>query len=269
MKMQTERRFKGWTGRFFCLCLFLFCHLLGAEDIRIDSFKGNLKKVNPLGGFIIGKVEGNCDLTSRGGPISIDSVTKDLVAVTSAGRIDINDIQADARLVTGGGNIHVQRARGHLYAETNLGEIIIESAKIVAAKTITGGDIKINDLQEYAEVTTTGNIFVVMKKDPRKSTICSLKSLEGDVTLYLPKDFAASLELRIPLGQNPSKGNRIKSDFIFGELKQKHEEIEKVLCVSTTFNGGGGKIKIYINKGNLFIKAYDVNAGTESSGGGP
>jgi DUF4097 and DUF4098 domain-containing protein YvlB len=268
LKLEGRQRFRPKRKIFFFLYFFFICLFLMADDIRIDSYRGNLKKVNALGGFIIGKVEGSCDLTSRGGPISIDTVTKDLTAVTSAGRIEINDIQADARIVTGGGNIHVQKARGRLYAETYLGEIIIDSARKVEAKTITGGDIKIQDLQEYADITTTGNILVVMKTDPKKTVLCDLKSLEGDVTLYLPKDFAASLELRIPLGQNPAKENRIKSDFNFGELKQRREEIEKVLCISTTFNGGGGKIKILINKGNLFIKAFDVNAESEAPKGG-
>ena len=251
MKRKFIKKAKG-TAFFVFL---LGSLMLYAEDIRIDLHKGILKKANTLGGFIIGKVEGPCDLIAKGGPIRIDTVMGELNAATSAGEIDINEIMANARIKTGGGNIHVRTARGRLYAETYMGEIVIDSAKYVVAKTISGGDIKIYDLQEYADITTLGNILVVMPKAIKNSVICDIKSMEGDITLYIPKDFGANLEVRIPFSQDPTRENRIKSDFSFSELKQRHEENGKYLSISTTFNRGGGKIKVFLSKGNLYIKA--------------
>lgn len=225
-----------------------------AEDIYIKNHDGNLKMQNPKGGFLIDSVDGNCDVTTYAGPIKIGFASGDVVAITSLGDIEISEAKGNVKAISGGGNIRIKRAFGDVYAETVLGEITIDFAKSVEAKTILGGDIKIYDILEYAEVNTNSNILLVVNKETSGSYLCDLKSMVGDITLYLPKKMGANLEIKIPLSKDSSKENRIESDFPFSVLHQKHQDGQN-LMISTSINKGGKKVKLFINKGDIYLKA--------------
>jgi DUF4097 and DUF4098 domain-containing protein YvlB len=240
---------------FIILTLFNTGFALAADDIQIDNYRGNLKITNPNGGFFIGNISGKCELRANGGPLKIGIVTGDLSATTSAGDIEIIEAKGNVNVVTRAGNILIKKAFKHVYAETVLGEINIHYAKSVEVKNIVGGDVKLYYISGCSNVTTSGNILLVVSEKISGFNVCDLRSIEGDITIYLPKNFGADIEIRTPISRDdPAKETRIESDFNFSVLNQRYEDAQ-FLNITTRINGGGRKIKLFINKGNIYLKA--------------
>ena len=241
-------------------CLFIFFATLSmrvpliGDDIQIENYKGNLKMTNPNGGFLIGNVSGRCELIANGGPLKIGVVTADIIATTSAGDVEITEAKGNVEVITRAGNILIEKAHKHVYAETVLGEIDIHYAKSVEVKNIVGGDVKLYYISGYSNVSTSGNIFLVVSEKISGFNVCDLATTEGDITIYLPENFGADIEIKTPISRDPTKETRIESDFNFSVLNQRYED-GKFLNITTHINEGGRKIKLYINKGDIYLKA--------------
>jgi DUF4097 and DUF4098 domain-containing protein YvlB len=224
------------------------------EDIHIREYNGNLKTVNLNGGFSIGNVSGNCEVSANGGTVKIGIIAGDLTAITSAGDIEIEEVNGDIVAVTRAGNIFINKAHKHVYAETVLGEIVINSADSVDAKNIVGGDVKLLDISSFAKVSAAGNIVLMIRDESPGSDLCELKNTNGDTTVYLPETFGAKIEIKIPILRDSTEETHIRSDFYFSDINQWHEE-GKYLNITTVINKGGPRIKFIINKGNIYLKA--------------
>ena len=242
------------------ISLFIFSTLLSVgafstnDDIQIDQYKGDLKMTNPNGGFLVGNVSGRCELRANGGPLKIGVISGDLIATTSAGDIEIVEAQGNVEAITRAGNILIEKALQHVYAETVLGEIVIHSAKSVEAKNIVGGDVKLYYISGYSKVATSGNILLVVSEKISGINVCDLGSTEGDITIYLPENFGADIEIRTPISRDPTKETRIESDFNLSVLNQSYED-GQFLNMTTQINEGGRKVKLFIDKGDIYIKA--------------
>jgi DUF4097 and DUF4098 domain-containing protein YvlB len=228
--------------------------LLGLDDIRIESYPGNLKMTNSNGGFFIDRVDGNCELEANSGSINLGYVKGNLIATTSAGDIKVNETEGEVRVKTQAGNVFIEKSHKHVYAETQLGEIVIRNAKSVEARNIFGGDVKLYNISEYSKVTTSGNILLVIDKEASLFNICDLSSTQGDITIYLPQDISTDIEIRTPITEDPKRETRIESDFSFINFDQKCIEEGKILLLTTSINKGKGKIRIYIETGDIYLK---------------
>ena len=218
----------------------------------MESYKGNFKSRNEKGGFLIGTVDGNCEIYSGGGPLTFKKIAGNLLAETVTGDIDVGEVGGTARLITQSGDICISSCTKGLYAETGLGEIVIQSANDVEAKNIYGGDVKIFDLHGYARIDAVGNIMLIVNNMFSGGQLCDLSSKEGDIILYLPEDFSASLEIKTPVLTDPSRETRIESNFPFTQFKQRYQE-GKILVISTQIKTGKVKLSLYIEKGNVHI----------------
>jgi len=235
---------------------------LPGDDIQIENYKGNMKMENPSGGFLIGNVSGRCELIANGGPIKIGVVAGDLIVTTSAGGIEITEAKGNAELITRAGNILIKKAYKHVYAETVLGEIEIHSAKSVEVRNVVGGDVKLYYISGYSNVATSGNILLVVSNKISGFNVCDLQSTEGDITIYLPKNFSADIEIKTPISKDPTKETRIESDFNFSVLNQRYED-GQFLNITTSINGGGRKMEIFIKKGDIYLKALKSKKDSE------
>ncbi len=228
------------------------------ENIVIQNHKGSITKENPKGGFVVDKVIGNVELMANGS-ISVGLVEGNLNAVTTAGDIKIEDVRGTVTALTQVGNITVQKALKHVFAQAEMGEIIVHSAPSAEVHNIFGGDVKILGASKWAKVVTKGNIVVVLNAEPNvemnSSEICNLSSTEGDITLYLPENLGADIEIRMPLSKDPKKETHIVSAFTLKKFMQKCDT-ESILTLSTSINDGGKKISLYVEKGNIFIKIH-------------
>ena len=255
---------RGWAAKvgFLSLGIALLCSAALAsggqatqkegENIVIHNHKGNLRKINLEGGFIVEKLSGNADLKANG-TIRIGQVDGNLVATTSAGDIEIRNVGGNVTAITQAGNINIEKAKRHVYAQAELGEIILHGADSAEIQNIFGGDVKIFNVTGRSQVTTKGNILLVVPESNTTKEICNLSSTEGDITIYLPEGTAADIEIRTPLSEDSKHESRIESDFSFSQFRQKCET-GNLLTMSTKINKGGRKILLYIEKGNVYFK---------------
>ena len=240
-------------------CLFLmgslifpFAILKRADDIFIKFHTGDLNMTNPQGGFIIENVLGNCTVTSAGGSLHFGRIQGYLKGTTRAGDIIVKEVFGEAYVSTHAGNIQIDKSHDHVFAQTNLGEIIIQSAKSAEVKSINGGDAKIMNVSGYSKVAARGNILLITKNEFSGDTLCDLSTTNGDITIYLPEDFGADIEINPPITMDVWRETRIESDFSFIDFRHKYEK-NQILKISTSINGGGVKINLYVEKGNVSL----------------
>ena len=229
------------------------------DDIRIKNCTGPINKTNPDGGYIIDSISGNAELKASGS-IRIGRVEGSLAAITPIGDIDIGEVKGNLKAITKAGNVNINKAYKHVFVESALGEVVINSAKSVHVNNLFGGDVKVLDVSGYSKVMTRGNILIVLNKGNSQAELCDLASTAGDITLYIPENLGADIEIKIPLSEDPNREARIESDFAFLKFKQRCQE-KRILILTTSINNGGGKIKFFIERGNIYIRS----SRTESS----
>lgn len=225
------------------------------DDVVMKTHPGDLNRSNESGGFIIESVGGKCRLMASGGPIKLGLVKGDLNAFTTAGDIRIMDAGGNVHAVTKAGNILIDKARGHVYAETLAGEINIHFARSVEVNNIHGGDVKLFNVSGFSKAAARGNVLLVIDKKSSLPALCDLSSLEGDVTVYMPEDIDADIEVRTPITQQPTRESKINSDFSFIDFQQVLTDEGKTLRLTTRINKGGARISLYIEKGDIYLKA--------------
>lgn len=226
------------------------------EDITIKDHRGSMKMANPRGGFQIENIYGNAELKAAGS-VKIRRIDGNLDVITPIGDIEIGEAKGKIKAITGSGNINVDKANKHVYLGAELGEIIVGSAESVEIVNNLGGDVKLMDVKEYSKVVTRGNILLVMNKNSSRSELCSLSSREGDVTLYVPETMGADIEIYVPLSEDPKREAHFESDFTFSKFDQQCLA-NRVLILTSQINGGGGKIHIEIDKGNIYLRALQA-----------
>lgn len=227
-----------------------------SEDIAMKDHIGPMKMVNLKGGFQIENVYGNAELKATGS-VKIRRIDGDLIVTTPIGDIEIGEAKGKIKAATGSGNINIEKALKHISLEADLGEIIVQSAESVEVLNNLGGDVKLMDVKKYSKVVTRGNILLVMNKNRSNSELCSLSSKEGDVTLYVPESMGADIEVWVPLSEDPKREAHIESDFTFSKFDQRCLA-NRVLILTSQINGGGGKIHIEIEKGNIYLRALQA-----------
>lgn len=223
------------------------------DDIRIKNHTGPINITNPNGGYIVDFISGNAEFIANGS-IRIGRIEGSLTAMTPIGDIDIGEVKGNITAITKAGNINIKKAHKHVFIESGLGEVVINSAMSVQVNSLFGGDVKVLDVSEYSKVMTRGSILQVLNKGNSQAELCDLTSYAGDITLHIPEDLGADIEIRIPLSEDPNREARIESDFAFLKFKQRCQE-KRILILTTSINNGGGKIKLFIEKGNIYIRA--------------
>ena len=227
------------------------------EDIIIKDHKGRIEMSNPRGGFRIESVYGGADLKAVGS-VNIRRIDGNLRVSTPIGDIEIGEARAEVKAVTGSGNIRIDKSLKHVSLQAELGEIIVGSAPSVEISNVLGGDVKLLDVWNHAKVSTRGNILLVMNANVKRSEICSLASTEGDITLYVSETLGADIEIRVPLSEDPKRESHFESDFAFTKFDQKCLA-DRILVLTSQINGGGAKIRLKIEKGNVYLRA--IHAG--------
>lgn len=221
-------------------------------DIVLGNVAGDLVRENTKGGFEAGRVKGKVDVTANGS-IKLGRVDGSVNAVSNVGDIEIASAAGAVSVRAQAGNISIGAAGGAAFAQAEMGEIRIRAARSVEIRNIFGGDVKIAGVTGLTQVVTKGNILLVAGPAAPGSVLCDLSSTEGDITLFLPADLAADLAIRTPFLEDPKRERQIQSEFKFGNFVQRCET-GNIITLAAKINGGGARIDLYIEKGNIFIK---------------
>lgn len=224
-------------------------------DLVLGNVAGDLIRDNARGGFEASRVSGKVKVTANGS-IKLGRVDGSVDAVANFGDIEIAEAGGSISVRAQAGNISIGTVGGAAFAQAELGEIRIRAARSVEIRNIFGGDVKIAGVTGLTKVVTKGNILLAANAAGSEPELCSLSSTEGDITLFLPGDLAADLAIRTPFLEDPKRERQIESEFKFGNLVQKCEA-GNIITLAAKINGGGIRINLYIEKGNIFIKRLE------------
>ena len=173
--------------------------------------------------------------TAKGG-IVIRDLEGDVEARTDYGGVTFNSVKGDVKAETGAGGITVQ-------AEAPGGPVVVKTSE---------GDIEISGALGYIEATSrSGSIEAELRiADEGVDTHCKLLTGSGDVTIYLAKELAATIDAELRIEGLAHRDWAIYSDFPI----DIREESESRIVGRGEINGGGDSIVLRTKNGDIHIK---------------
>jgi Toastrack DUF4097 len=207
-----------------------FLSTTSGGSYRIGRVSGTARIVTHSGEIRIAGIGSGGELKSYGGDIIVGPVTGDLRASTAAGDIRIDSVTGSAYAETAGGDIRIQSVGGNLDAETAGGDIIAPKVGGSVRAVTAGGDVRI----------------AVTSKDIRGGI--TIRNQGGDVTLSLPPDCKANVELFVD-GADETE-TAIRSEF--GELTLSRRSGSQ--RATAVLNGGGEKISVRTSSGSIRLR---------------
>jgi DUF4097 and DUF4098 domain-containing protein YvlB len=199
-------------------------------DYRIGKVSGRVKILTHSGEIRVGGAGAGADLKTWGGDVVVGAVTGDLKASTQAGDIVVESVTGSALADTNGGDIRIERVGASLDARTAGGDIRVPRVGGGVRASSAGGEIRIG--------VTTREV---------KGGI-TIHNDGGDVTLSVPADLKAELELTVTGAEDDE--NAIRSDFPELVISKK----AGLQRATATLNGGGEKVVVRTTSGTIRLR---------------
>lgn len=161
----------------------------------------------------------------------------------SGGSVSIADAPKGASIQTGGGAITIGRAGGRVEATTGGGDITIRTLSGSAQVSTGAGDVRI-------DVEGDGDHFI------------RVESGSGKVTLVLPPDLSADLDLETAYTNNRYRPTKIDSDWPLSvtetrDWDNREGTPRKYLRARQTIGHGGPLIRVKTINGNIVLRRRD------------
>jgi DUF4097 and DUF4098 domain-containing protein YvlB len=202
---------------------------------RIGKVSGRVRIVTHSGEIRVASAGNGADLKTFGGDVIVGPVTGDLKVSTAAGDIRGAAVTGSVNADTAGGDIRFDRVGGALDAKTAGGDVIAGFVGGSVRATTAGGDVRI----------TVGS------RDIRGGV--TVHDGGGDVTLYLPADCKAELDLEVTGAEDDDTA--IRADFP-GLTVIRRPGTQRL---TGPINGGGEKIVVRTSSGSIRLR----KAGTQ------
>jgi hypothetical protein len=224
----------------------------GLEEGSIvrGDIDGDFSTTLPFGDIQLGRVSGAVRVVTYGGQIRVADAGKGADLSTSGGDIQIDGVQGDLRAITHGGEVHIGRVSGNAKLETMGGDVGLESCGgSVIAKT-GGGDLRLKKVRGSVNASAGGgDVYceIVGRETPEG---VSITSGSGDVTLVLPANFRANVEIQV-------NGVDEDTDAIvsaFPEIAISRRPMAMQASAKGQLNGGGPRVAIRISSGTVRLK---------------
>ncbi len=199
-------------------------------NYTVGKVSGRVRILTHSGEIRLGGAGAGADLKTFGGDIVVGPVTGDLKASTMAGDIRAGSVSGSALADTAGGDIRIERVGGNLDANTAGGDIVAPRVAGGVRAATAGGDVRIG----------------VTSRDARGGV--AIHNSGGDVTLSLPPDVRAEVELAVTGADEDDSA--IRSDFPELSISKKAGTIRG----TASLNGGGEKIVIRTTSGTIRLK---------------
>jgi hypothetical protein len=170
-----------------------------------------------------------------------------LQARTSDGNVSLTGLQGDLGLTTGDGDVNLDHVSGDLRIKSGDGHLKITDAEGALDARTSDGSLTVDGLfHAIALHTSDGTLDLNLRQGTKLTEASTIQSSDGSVTLHVPRDFAADLnvhssdghvECALPLTVDhyQSRG---------GEGHELHGEL----------NGGGTPLTIHTSDGNVKIE---------------
>ena len=239
-------------------------------NINLSNLKGFVKLKTAGGNINLDDSKLNGNVTSMGGNVFFNNVKGNIKGTTMGGNViyDNSNIETSnngkkqaININTKGGDIDINKAPYGANVKTSGGNIDIKSAKYFVKAETNGGNIFINSIQGSTRaITKGGNIIITInEKEGIIDYKTYLRSLKGNITVYVPEDLSMLIESEIIYTKEVKKNYQIISDV---KLAISHSKnwiekdgfLIKKIIGSATIKDGKNKIIIKTVNGNINIK---------------
>ena len=224
----------------------------GIEEGSIvrGDIAGDISTTLPFGDVQLGKVSGAVRIVTYGGQIRVAEAGKGADLSTSGGDIQIDGVHGDLRAITHGGELRVGRVTGDAKLETMGGDVDLASCGgSVIAKT-GGGDLRLHRIRGSIRASAGGGDVRCEIVGRETSEGVSIASGSGDVTLVLPSNFRADVDIQVD-GVDDSM-DAIVTDFPEISISRRPSSMRQ--SAGGAINGGGPKVSIRISSGTVRLK---------------
>ncbi|HYN41770.1 MAG TPA: DUF4097 family beta strand repeat-containing protein [Thermoanaerobaculia bacterium] len=210
-----------------------FSATLPTGDVKLGNVSGRVTVRTSSGDVKIASAGKGADLSSSGGDVKIDRVEGGLTVSTLGGDIVVGDVSGETKLRTMGGDVKLRSAKGPISAKTAGGDLrLLRVAGSVRAET-AGGEV-------YCEIVS------------KDAGTVELSTGGGDVTLFLPANFKADVEV-IVRGVD-ADGNYVVSEFPEIAVLTHRSPGVGVVRAEGRLNGGGSKVSISAASGTIHLR---------------
>lgn len=207
------------------------------KDISYGNRKVAFKtSENSWQGITIGNISGTVppeialDLHSASGDILVENMKSSVLANAASGDIDIKTT----------GVVDIESASGDVYVETEKsckvdvlsGDAFIKTFDMVTVDA-KSGDVEVETVKGCNIESLSGDVKVTIFNDSLIFNEIDIDALSGDVTVILPDDFDAWLDIKTLSGEimlkNTEVGDKYIGDINSGEVS---ERVIKIRCTS-------------------------------------
>jgi hypothetical protein len=169
-----------------------------------------------------------------------------LEARTSDGNVTVSGLQGDLSLTTGDGNVTLDHVSGNLRIKSGDGQVKITNADGAIDARTSDGNLSVDGLfHALALHTSDGALDLSLREGTKLEGISTIQSSDGSVTIRVPQNFAADLNVHTSDGRVdctlPITTDHYQSGGEGHELRGK-------------LNGGGAPLTIHTSDGNVKIE---------------
>ena len=258
-------------------------------DVKIDDVHGEIRGKTMGGGLDLTRLKGRLNLTTMGGEVSLTKSDVDGEVKTMGGEMRLEDVVGDVmgstmggnvsytrvarragsasarelvKISTMGGNIEVDEAPAGADVSTMGGSIRVRNAGgLVKAKTM-GGSIEIGAASASVQATTmAGDINVSLVGHSKAADRdVRLDSKHGDITLTVPEDFSANVDIKLAFTRGNEGEYEIVSDFPLqrretSQWDRSHGgDARRFVYGSGAIGAGRNTIRLETTNGNIYLK---------------
>ena len=227
-------------------------HINGGDVVLKNLYGKN--QIKTAGGDMSAQgIHGSTELRTAGGDIRLADISKQISAQTAGGDISAERCSENCSFKTAGGDIRLQDMSGPVSAITSGGEITGDRlSKEINAET-PGGEIRLYQVESGVKGRTIGGDILVENtlKDFSTAYATALETLGGSITIVLPLDMPATIEAEIQVDRDANRYD-IYSDYPLSKESPK-APADKIIRSRAELNGGGEKIHLKANGGNIHI----------------
>ncbi len=172
----------------------------------------------------------SADLEARtaDGGLKVSGINGNLQLHTSDGSLDAWDVTGALHLVSSDGSIHIHNASGTLESRSSDGHVQIDG--------------RFSGVQVH---TSDGGLELTLAEGSQLTTASRVESSDGSVSIHLPRNLAADLDLRAGDGHLNCKLPLVMEGY---DSKSDHN-------IRGKLNGGGVPLSIHTHDGNATIDA--------------
>jgi len=295
LKLPSRDPLAGRIGAFFSIQVPRRFNLdLQTQDggIQVCGLNGDLRASTAGGDIRSGDLTGAVRVDTGGGNITLGNIGQRLDAHTAGGSIRVGDVKGDAYFDSNGGDIVAGMIGGSAHAQTAAGDIVLRGASGPVTAETDGGQIQLGQcgssvradsaagsihldgargrvqaqtgggsidlLQVMGAVqaqTSMGNILAQIDAGHEAFSASSLRSIMGDVHVFVPADLPLTVNALIENGI----GHAIASDFPLTMRRQSPGDLGLGFVQGVgALAGGGPPLSLRTSLGSIEIRKEDA-----------